>query len=114
MTWIGRRDMARRSTSTKPLLSVEETAVLLGETRSTLYRAIQAGTLPLPVYTIGGRLRIPRRAVARLIDGFDPPADEQPAQASFLDPLNTFGGFSARRRPMCFAARRSSAARPSV
>ena len=96
------------------MLSVEETAILLGETRSTLYRAIQAGTLPLPVYTIGGRLRVPRRAVERLIEGTDSPPDEEPAQASFLEPLDTFDGFSARRRPMCFAARRSSATRPSV
>jgi excisionase family DNA binding protein len=109
--------MARRSTSAKPLLSVEETAILLGETRSTLYRAIQAGTLPLPVYTIGGRIRIPRRAVERLIDGIDSPTDEEPRQAGFLDPFDTFDtfeGVSARRRPMCSAARRSSTARPSV
>ena len=59
----------------KPLLSVEEAAVLLGETRSTLYRALKAGALPLPVFRIGSRIRIPRRAVERLIDGLDP---EQP------------------------------------
>ncbi len=41
----------RFSKSTRPLLSVEETAVLLGETRSTLYRALKAGTFPLPVST---------------------------------------------------------------
>jgi excisionase family DNA binding protein len=56
----------------KPLLSVEETAILLGETRSTLYRALKKGTLPLPVFQIGSRIRIPRRAVERLIDGLDP------------------------------------------
>ena len=58
--------------SSRPLLSVEETANLLGETRSTLYRALKAGTLPLPVFRIGSRIRIPRRAVERLIDGLDP------------------------------------------
>jgi len=58
--------------STRPLLSVEETAILLGETRSTLYRALKAGTLPLPVFRIGSRIRIPRRAVERLIEGLDP------------------------------------------
>ena len=36
------------SKSPKPLLSVEEAAILLGETRSTLYRAIKAGDLPSP------------------------------------------------------------------
>lgn len=55
--------------SHKPLLSVEETAVLLGETRSTLYRAIKAGTFPLPIFRIGRRVRIPRKSVERLIAG---------------------------------------------
>jgi excisionase family DNA binding protein len=66
----------RSSKSTKPLLSVEETAILLGENRSTLYRAVNAGTLPLPMFRIGSRIRIPRRAVERLIEGLDP---EQPS-----------------------------------
>ena len=48
------RDMNRNS---RPLLSVEEAAILLGETRSTLYRAVKAGTLPLPVFRIGSRIR---------------------------------------------------------
>jgi len=65
--------------SPQPLLSVEETAALLGETRSTLYRALKAGTLPLPVFRIGSRIRIPRRAVERLIEGLDP---EQPSPRS--------------------------------
>jgi excisionase family DNA binding protein len=55
--------------STRPLLSVEEAAILLGETRSTLYRAVKDGTFPLPVFRIGRRIRIPRRSVERLIDG---------------------------------------------
>lgn len=53
----------------KPLLSIEEAAVLLGETRSTLYRAVKQPDFPLPVHRIGKRLRIPRRAVERLLDG---------------------------------------------
>lgn len=53
----------------KPLLSVEEAAILLGESRSSVYRSIDRGDLPLPVFRINGRLRIPRRAVERLIDG---------------------------------------------
>jgi excisionase family DNA binding protein len=56
----------------KPLLSVEETAILLGESRATLYRAVKAGTLPLPMFRIGARIRIPRVAVERLIDGVAP------------------------------------------
>jgi len=63
---MGSRDRAR---STKPLLSVEDVAVLLGQSRSSIYRAIDRGDLPLPVFTINGRLRIPRRAVERLLDG---------------------------------------------
>jgi excisionase family DNA binding protein len=53
----------------KPLLSVDETALLLGESRSSIYRAIERGDLPLPVFTINGRLRIARRAVERLLAG---------------------------------------------
>jgi excisionase family DNA binding protein len=61
----------------KPLLSVEEAAVLLGETRSTLYRAIKAGSFPLPIFRIGQRIRIPRRSVERLLAGLPliPPED---------------------------------------
>ena len=65
----------------KPLLSVEETATLLGETRSTIYRAVKAGTLPLPVFRIGSRIRIPRRAVECLIAGVEP---EAPAPSGLL------------------------------
>ncbi len=64
--------------STKPLLSVEGAAVLLGQSRSSIYRAIERGDLPIPVLTINGRLRIPRRAVERLLDGDIAP---QPAGA---------------------------------
>jgi len=59
----------RKNVNPSPLLSVEETAMLLGETRSTLYRAVKAGTLPLPVFRIGSRIRIPRLAVENLIAG---------------------------------------------
>jgi hypothetical protein len=48
---------------------VDETAVLLGESRSSIYRAIERGDLPLPVFTINGRIRIARRAVERLLAG---------------------------------------------
>jgi len=62
----GRAQGGRRSTA---LLSVEEAATLLGVARDTVYRAIRAGTLPLPVYVIGKRMRIPRLAVERLLQG---------------------------------------------
>jgi len=57
---------------TKPLLSVDETAELLGQSRSSVYRAIGTNTLPLPVLRIGGRYRIARVAVERPIDGQSP------------------------------------------
>ena len=60
---------ATTSLARKPLLSIEEAAILLGETRSTLYRAVKQPDFPLPVHRIGKRLRIPRRAVERLIEG---------------------------------------------
>ena len=53
----------------KPLLSVEEAAELLGYSRPSLYRAISLGQLPLPVFHIGGRIRIPRKAVEKMIEG---------------------------------------------
>jgi excisionase family DNA binding protein len=58
-----------RNTKPKPFLSVEEAAMLLGEARSTLYRAVKTGAFPLPVVRIGERIRIPRSAVDRLIAG---------------------------------------------
>jgi predicted DNA-binding transcriptional regulator AlpA len=62
----------RENFNPRPLLGVEETALLSGETRSTRYRAVKAGTLPLPVLRIGSRIRIPRLAVENLIAGQDP------------------------------------------
>ncbi|MGH9047981.1 MAG: helix-turn-helix domain-containing protein, partial [Acidimicrobiales bacterium] len=106
--------MSRRLTqsglSRKPLLSVEEVATLLDESRSTLYRSLKRGDLPLPVFTINGRLRIPRRAVERLIEGSNPSGvAHAPAPAAFCA---TCGGdvsaAPASRRPTCSAARRSS------
>jgi len=68
------------SLATKPLLSVEDVATLLGHSRSSIYRAIERGDLPLPVFTINGRLRIARRSVERLLNGEPPiPAADQRA-----------------------------------
>ena len=67
--------MGNRTTRTtpRPFVSVEEAALLLGEARSIVYRAVKAGTSPLPVVRIGARIRIPRIAIGRLIAGEDPP-----------------------------------------
>jgi predicted DNA-binding transcriptional regulator AlpA len=68
-----RRTVVRtRSTLPRPLLSVDEASILLGQSRASLYRAIERGDLPVPVFTINGRLRIARRAIERLLDG-EPP-----------------------------------------
>ena len=56
----------------KALLSVEEAAELLGVRRDTVYRAIKAKTLPVPVYVIGQRMRIPRAAIERVLQGTAP------------------------------------------
>ena len=61
--------MAGRSGGSRALVSVEEAATLLGVTRDTIYRAIKAKTLPVPVYVIGKRMRIPRLAIERLLEG---------------------------------------------
>jgi excisionase family DNA binding protein len=63
----------------KPLLSVDEAAILLGASRASLYRSIERGDLPLPVFKINGRLRIARRAVERLLDGEPPLHHEEGA-----------------------------------
>lgn len=57
------------SLARKPLLSVDEVSILLGQSRSSVYRSIQRGDLPLPMFKLNGRLRVPRRAVERLIEG---------------------------------------------
>ena len=52
----GGRTCSMPNLSRKPLLSIDETAILLGENRATCYRAIKTGTFPLPVIVLGGRL----------------------------------------------------------
>ena len=51
------------------LLSLEETALLLGIGRSTLYRAVKAGAVPFPVHRIGGYWYVPKVAVQKFLDG---------------------------------------------
>jgi excisionase family DNA binding protein len=59
----------RASVGRQPLLSVEEAATLLGQNRSSVYRSIERGDFPLPVFRINGRYRIVRAAVERLLAG---------------------------------------------
>ena len=128
--------------SQKPLLSVDETAVLLGASRASIYRSIERGDLPLPVFKINGRLRIARRAVERLLAGEAPLTHEEGAvkggeagehrERTLDGPAATFhashnqssrppcgrperpGSTQPSKPPTCSAARRSSSATPSV
>lgn len=66
----GMSSQRRTTAGAKPLLSVSEAALLLGMDRSTLYRAIRNGDVEdLPTARVGRRVRIPRRAVERLVAG---------------------------------------------
>jgi excisionase family DNA binding protein len=56
----------------KPLLSIEEAAEILGVGRSSLYRSIQRGDLPLPLFRINGRYWVAQRAVEVLIGAGEP------------------------------------------
>ena len=51
------------------LLSLEDTALVLGIGRSTIYRAVRAGKVPFPVHQIGNRWYVPKRALQRFLDG---------------------------------------------
>ena len=51
------------------LLSLEDTALVLGIGRSTIYRAVRDGHVPFPVHRIGGKWYVPRRALERFLDG---------------------------------------------
>ena len=51
------------------LLSLEQTALVLGIGRSTIYRAVRDGKVPFPVHRIGGNWYVPKRALERFLDG---------------------------------------------
>lgn len=74
--------MTKHERIIKPLLSVDEVAILLGTNRSSIYRSIERGDLPLPVFKINGRLRIARAAVQRLLDGEPPPTSAEQCRTS--------------------------------
>jgi excisionase family DNA binding protein len=104
----------------RAFLSIEETSVLLGVSRSTLYRSIERGDFPMHVVQLNGRFRVPRRGVERLLEGADPLLPAAPTGRSDLPIFGvcpTCGSSMsapARRVPMCAAARRSSSSTPSV
>ncbi len=60
---------AHTSSPIRALVGIDEAARLLGEDRSTLYRSIKRGDFPLPIVTINGRMRVPRKAIEALVTG---------------------------------------------
>ena len=69
------RSHPRNGFGAKALLSVDEAAIMLGVTRSTAYKAIAEGTFPVPIIRVGGRWRVSREALRRLLDGEGSVAD---------------------------------------
>jgi excisionase family DNA binding protein len=59
----------RQETEHRLLLSLEETALILGIGRSTIYRAVHDGELPFPVHRIGGRWYVPKAGLQRFLNG---------------------------------------------
>jgi excisionase family DNA binding protein len=57
------------SSRSAQLLNLEETALILGIGRSTIYRAVRDGKVPFPVHRIGERWYVPKRALERFLDG---------------------------------------------
>lgn len=53
----------------RPLLTIEQAAVLLGLGHSTLYRAVDEGRVPFAVYRIGGVRYVSRASIRRLLEG---------------------------------------------
>jgi excisionase family DNA binding protein len=50
------------------LLTVAQTAAWLGVSRSTIYRMLNTGRLPLTEFTIGNELRLSRRQLTAWLD----------------------------------------------
>ncbi|WP_367280717.1 helix-turn-helix domain-containing protein [Ferrimicrobium sp.] len=48
---------------------MNEAAIMLGVSGSTLYRSIERGDFPVQVYSINGTRRIPRVAILKMIAG---------------------------------------------
>lgn len=59
----------KRRKRLEPFVSVSDTAILLGCSRATLYRAINNDDCPLPVRTFNRRKCFARVDIARFIPG---------------------------------------------
>lgn len=94
----GEASAGRRATSallSKPLLTLDEAAILLSIGRAAIYRSVKRGDFPVPVITINGRMRIPRRAIERLLAGdsfvSSTPRTDQPSLAAPATPCSRCG-----------------------
>ena len=127
---------------TKALVSIDEAAILIGISRSTAYRAIATNSFPVPIIRVGGRWRISRQALRRLLDGDEPAAGQYSTSTNPLNvtatgaeidpqirestqsdstlcgtcgsPRSTSVAVPFSSRPICLAARRSSSGTESV
>lgn len=63
------RTQRRTALGPKRLLTVNEAAIVLGISRSTLFDAVKKGRVPFPVHRIGGCRYIPKAALDRMLDG---------------------------------------------
>jgi excisionase family DNA binding protein len=57
----------------RPTVSVDEAAIVLGISRSTAYTAVKTGDLP--VLSFGRRLRVPTAALVRMLKIDDVPLE---------------------------------------
>ena len=64
------------------LLSVSQTAAWLGVSRSTIYRMLNTGRLPLTEFTVGNELRLSRRQLTAWLDQTPGTQPTQPATRS--------------------------------
>ena len=96
--------------------------MLLGQSRSSIYRAIERGDLPLPVFTINGRPRTPvgpssgsstersgSLPARKRSAGDAAEAAGRGQRRTTRDRTSVDVPRQPRRDPMCSAARRSSA-----
>ena len=85
------------------LLSIEQTADLLGLGRSTLYRAVDRGDVPFPVIRIGAYRYVPRAAVERLIEAEPSRGDRTDLRGGIPRGGSRIDGVAVRHRRPCRA-----------
>lgn len=100
--------------ATKPLLSVEQTALLLGLHRSALYRSLQRGDLPLPWSSSTGAGASPAGPWSACWPGSSPGGATWPDGRESRPVTGHDNSDQPRSWPTCSAARRSSTATAPV